>query len=560
MRIPWILFPIVVGFALAMLLYGPVISPAATQWLHWEGDSLMHYMGWAFFIREPWQWPPGAIAGLGDILSSSVVFSDSIPLLALPLKALLPNATQWQYLGFFSALSCVLNVTMAAVLAQRLGSDRWVALLVGIVVALLPHIVLRGLAAHGHTALTAAWIYLGAFWLFLLPFNRATKRWWAAWLTVALCVHFYLFFVVGILWSCWLLLGLRSEWPRSRAVALSTAGYAAMTLCLVTLAMWLAGYFVGSKAMVQSGGFGHFSAELLTFFNPRSLAWFQDAKLLPSESLFFTGWLSPISGQYEGQTYAGLGVFCLVVIAMWVGWHKPSDSRLRMLFVVCCVLFLLSLGNTVVVGTLQVRYPLDALLGPLGSVLRSAGRFALPLLLLVVVWSASQLRYVQRPALRWGIALAVVVVQLVDVSPGLNFVRQQIANKPNPSLRDSFHVFREVDDPAFWMQFHRLVAVPEPDLGYLKPYMWVALEYNLRLNIAALARAENNLLAMERERLVSELQSGILKTGQLYLTQDTALGKVACEHAAVRCRAIAGVTLIHRGEPKSPSAEVPSKQ
>lgn len=54
-----------------------------------EGDPATHWLGWQFFRNSPLlQWPLGANPDYGMEIGSSIIFSDSIPLLAFIFKPL----------------------------------------------------------------------------------------------------------------------------------------------------------------------------------------------------------------------------------------------------------------------------------------------------------------------------------------------------------------------------------------------------------------------------------------------------------------------------------------
>ena len=73
-------------FAFAML--GALrLDPTSTLWLD-QGDIAQHYLGWHFFRGEPWMLPLGANPRYDLDMGSSIVFTDSIPLLALFFKAI----------------------------------------------------------------------------------------------------------------------------------------------------------------------------------------------------------------------------------------------------------------------------------------------------------------------------------------------------------------------------------------------------------------------------------------------------------------------------------------
>ena len=63
------------------------LDPTNVAWLE-GGDPLQHYLGWAFYRNSPWTWPVGLNPLYGMEFSNSIVFTDSIPLLAIPFKAI----------------------------------------------------------------------------------------------------------------------------------------------------------------------------------------------------------------------------------------------------------------------------------------------------------------------------------------------------------------------------------------------------------------------------------------------------------------------------------------
>jgi hypothetical protein len=115
---------LLVGLVFAGYLYGwGIVDVRNVGWLLNGGDMMNHFLGWDFFRRDHWQWPPGANPTFGYVVGNSIVFSDSLPLLAIPLKAIravLPDPFQYQGLILFG--NCMLNGCFAALLAYRLGA------------------------------------------------------------------------------------------------------------------------------------------------------------------------------------------------------------------------------------------------------------------------------------------------------------------------------------------------------------------------------------------------------------------------------------------------------
>ena len=71
-------FWLVVGFS--------IVNPINIGWLAGGLDPTQHYLGWVFFRQGPWELPWGLNPNFGMSISSSIAFSDSIPLLAFIFK------------------------------------------------------------------------------------------------------------------------------------------------------------------------------------------------------------------------------------------------------------------------------------------------------------------------------------------------------------------------------------------------------------------------------------------------------------------------------------------
>lgn len=115
-----------------------------TSWLS-TGDPAFHWLGWEFFRQTPLlQWPLGANPGYGIEISSSIVFSDSIPLLAFifrPLHSILP--TPFQYLGLWLLLCIVLQAWFAWKILSILTTNRWLPLMASLFFAIAPAFLYR---------------------------------------------------------------------------------------------------------------------------------------------------------------------------------------------------------------------------------------------------------------------------------------------------------------------------------------------------------------------------------------------------------------------------------
>jgi len=143
----------------ACILYGPaVLAPTSVGWML-HGDPAQHLVGLAHFLAEPWHWPPGAIHRLAP--ATSIVFTDSIPWLALLLKALhWPPA--WQPLGLWLVFCHAASAALSALWLRRMGVGTLGAGSAAVLLAFAPMVLLR---TYGHESLLAHFLLAGALLL-----------------------------------------------------------------------------------------------------------------------------------------------------------------------------------------------------------------------------------------------------------------------------------------------------------------------------------------------------------------------------------------------------------
>ncbi len=461
----------VLASALALWLYGlRVVDPASTHWL-FHGDPAQHLLGAATFISEPWHWPPGLISGgaatgKAGVLAgnsggvSSIVFTDAIPLLALAGK-LLGWPAHWQYFGLWMLACHALAAWWGVRLLTLLGISAAAAFAGSLLFAMAPAMLLR---AYGHEALMAHWLVLAALTLCLAPWR---PRAWLLLAAVALLTHAYL---AAMVLSLWLAKG-----ASVRAWRALIAGVAA----LAGIA-WLAGYGVGGRQL-SAGGFGFFSANLLSWFDPMDWADFltfhgRDIAHTGEWSALLPALAQATRGQYEGFAYMGAGVIALTLLALpLVSILRRSRSSLHArseyaqtapqsassvplwLWGMCIAMAVFALSARPSIGPwIIVEIPLPDFLDRLAGVFRASGRFIWPLgYLLMAVVIAIVARYGQRGGQRGGhetsriglaLLLAALLVQAVDLRPKLAEFHQRFAHGRQ-------QLAAVADDPAWQRMF-----------------------------------------------------------------------------------------------------------
>lgn len=421
------------------------------------GDSAQAYLGWEFFRSTPvLQWPLGANPRFGEGFSSTIVFADGIPLVAIILKPL----TGWydgvfQFHGWWLLTAFLLQAFFALKVLERLGVGR-VARLLSLPLFLLQPAFLDRMQfeGYGHMALSAHWMILLGIWLYLR--ESTTHRQWAAVLVVAMGVTLYYFIILGIFYVAWISLRLWGSDNRRRAARQHSAGVAITALSSVGFA-WIIGGFASTS--LTDSGLGTYRATLVSLVDKATLdgtPWSQIA-LLPD--------ITNLQGSQEGFAFLGFATFALLLIAIarLRAW-TPTITRPSTLILVLtgAVFFVFALSPRIGLGAREVAFyewP-ELIEGPL-SVVRSSGRLMWIPMYLLTFFSVTIIAKWQHAPIRapWLSASTVLLFlaflfHIYDTNNSVSAVRTRFT-ETNP-------VFI-TDDPRWdaWASGKRhLVAIP----------------------------------------------------------------------------------------------------
>lgn len=371
----WLLAPAPVGALLGLgfflLVFGArTLDPARLDWLLAANDSSTHLLGWEFFRHDAWRFPLGHVASYGAPTGTNIGMTDSIPLVAIALKALSPLLPEpFQYQGLWIALSYALQGMLGALIAWRLSGDRRVSALAAALVVQNPVLLHRAdpWAGTGHYTLLAHWLLLAGLHLYLAPRAAPRTGAWTALLAATALVHPYLWLMVfGLLaadaWAGWRARDPAAPRPRRRLAAHLLVPLAA------TAALWRAVGLIGGGDRAGSSGLSYFSMNLSAPLNP--MGW----------SAYVRDRAVATPGQYEGFNYLGAGVILLGLLALYHlagnGAWLRAKLRAHLPLVACFVAFLLLAASpqlTLDRATL-VTVPLPQRVSEWLSIFRSSGR------------------------------------------------------------------------------------------------------------------------------------------------------------------------------------------
>lgn len=501
-------YPILLGFIVFLFITkGTILNPTYVDWLMQDGDSTQHWLGWQFFRHSPLlQWPLGANPNYGMEIGSSIVFSDSIPLLAFifkPLSALLPET--FQYIGLWILMCFCLQSYFAWKLLRRFTTNKWLPIIGCVFFALAPAALWR---LHGHNALFGHWVLLAGLYLYFSP-NFFFRRWFALLLVTAL-IHAYL---LAMVLAVYLVDLIQRCWSKQLSIA-KTTSYFLVSSGGAAFIMWVAGYFMVGQG-VASEGFGLYRMNLLSLFDPDDV-W---SKVLRDQAQG--------SGDYEGFNFLGLGVIALGAIACYELLRNPKvglSARVVPIFCLSVGLFLYAVSNHVAVGAHELlSYDLPSIMRPLTNAFRASGRFFWPayyVIYLAIFW----VLFARLPS-RVAIVLcaSMLFLQLADMNGIRHRFRDRFAYAPawSSPLRS-----------AMWEDLARrykkiLVVLPHNASPNWAPLSQFAAMHRMAINIGYFARIDSKKEREAGEHIVSSVLSNTLDSDSLYVFQDDGLWKLA---------------------------------
>lgn len=496
-----------IGF---LIILGPrVLDPGNIAWLG-TGDPAQHYLGWLFFRHSDWAFPLGLNSAYGLELSSGIVFSDSIPVLAFLFKTVsgaLPEV--FQYFGIWLLGCFVLQGYFSYKLLRLVSTSTAVNLLGVILFVFAPPMLFR---VAGHNSLVAHFLIVASLYLVLRPSSTHRLLSWLVLLCVASLAHPYLFVMAGALWVIDIAERTRNGEKGGRQALTEFSGLVA----LVGLVVWQAGYFsVGGGA--GHGVFGYYRMHPLSIIDPSG--WSHALSDIPEAD-----------GTYEGFNYLGAGVLLLAVVALIPLLESRTNLyaaiKARPFLGAGLVAFVLfSMSYRIGVQEVWFEVPLPDLLINVAGMFKSSGRFFWPVYYVIDLVIFYLIVRGYRPPVAITLLVLGVCVQVVDTSAGWAPIRDSTMQPRSASWDVSM-------ESAFWDvaadRYQTTRSLPVRNKGQ----NWQAISYysgahGLATNAAYLARVDSAGLARAREAAQAMMRSGQYPADSLFFVTEDLLPRVS---------------------------------
>lgn len=508
----WVLIvPIAFGALAFFIIVGPrALNPTNIAWLG-AGDPLTHFLGWSIFRDSPWTFPLGANPRYGIELSNSIVFSDSLPLFAVPFKTfggLLPDV--FQYFGIWLLLCFVLQALLGWKLAGLATKGLIARLGASGLFVFSPPMLWR---LHGHLSLVGHFPLLAALYLSLRPQQTYRTALWTCTLAVSALVHPYVLFMVGFIWVADLLQILFTRpAQRSRTELLLELSIICGCLFIVT---YQAGYFTVGSA-VATNGYGYYRMNALSLLD--SSGWSMVLRDIPEAA-----------GDYEGFNYLGLGSILILLFSIppLLSNLGPIIKQLRMrtgLLFVCGCLTLLAITNNIGIGLWRFDILLPDWSAKALGIFRASGRMFWPVFYAILFFGI----YVVVRGYRRGVAaflLAVALgVQILDTSSGWRPMRERFMEPPRSTfdtpLQNPFWTFAAKHYGGV-----RLISPRNFHPNWATFASYAAL-HHLSTDAIYLARVSDRDAMFASQKAESTLKTGHFDPDFLYIIDDDRVATV----------------------------------
>lgn len=489
-------FSTLVGLLFGLWLLPPeFIDPTRVDWILAGDDTATAWLSWQYFRSEPWALPPGRVVGYGLEMGSSLVYTDSIPLLALllkPFSAWLP--AQFSYLGPWALLSLALTPAFAYLCGLRAGRSVASGIACALIALTSGYLLVR---LQGHYSLSSHWLVWWALAVYLGREGPGARAQRLACLSVALGVHAYLFVLVAAVVGADLLRRVAVTGER-RIGSVVAEAVAAAAICAV--AMYAYGYFVLPGGGGAAADFGIYAATVDTF-------WWRDNPSM--ESAVYVG-----AGVLAG-TLLGLAALIYVdgVAAATLRSHWPLIGAVLVTAVIAMSPQIAWRGGMLL--PLALPESVQAAL----STFRANGRLAWLAAVVMTVVAVSVVRWV--PGRRRALACLLLLsgLHVLDFQPTVVAFREHLAiweGRVRPPVLPSADQWR-----AVIAEHERVLVAPMDHMATgWKDLAQHGASLDRPINVGYFSRASWERFAPAYTQINTEITTARLRENALYVVTD----------------------------------------
>ena len=507
-----------------MMIGSETLDPKNIGWL--KGiDSLQHYLGWSFFRFSDWSFPIGLNPHYGLDISSSIVFSDSIPLLAFLFKFISSYLPQtFQYFGLWLFICFLLQGYFAWKLTGLAIVSNLNRFLATAFFVISPIFIWRILGVNSvagigpHIALSSHFLILAALYLCLKDFKNFKLFLWTSLLIGSLLIHFYLFFMVSVLFIS----SLMDAYLITKKLTARhcVAGCLFVLICIVFVS-WQAGYFVGGEGSLSAVGYGFYRMPLHAMIDPAG--WSRMIPSFPSNDGIYSRLGVVFSqGGYEGYAFLGAGGLFVLFTSIGIALiarptYRSFPARHPFFLIALFFLTLLALTNHLGIGLNNYSFELPQDILTILDILRNSGRLFWPVYYFILFVALTIFAKQFSANITSAAFILLICLQIWDMHPGVSRAKERLV------LDSEFSYISPLKSP-FWMeaaqQYKQVVVYPliqsqwQP---HWETFSRFASEHQMGTNAVYLARVDKTRINAANEALNKQVQLGPLNPESIYI-------------------------------------------
>ena len=404
------IFLIITSISFCFYLLGPnYISPLNSEWL-FNGDLSTYQLGWQFFRLDEWRFPLGINPNYGIYLNNSVVFSDSIPLFAIffkTFKNFLP--TEFQYFSIWILVCIYLQLFFSFQIIYKITNDLFYSAISSLFFSFATVFIHR---SGIHLSLFGQWIILSFFYVELLSKNKFFYK--NLIILLSSTIHFYFTIILLIIFF----IEKVSDYFRNKKLIKKILIQISTVLFTSLVLMYIVGYFSLNLNDGLGWGYGYYSFNLNSFFNP--------AGQTNTSEVIWSNFLSKRvfqNGQIEGFSYLGLSGFIFFIIFVFKIFNKKkiiiySNAKI---ISICMIFLILSISNNINFDQINIlQIPLNNIIYAVTSIIRASGRLIWPFYYLIFIVGIIFIYQNFQKKKSLTIIIILLFVQVADISKGLN--------------------------------------------------------------------------------------------------------------------------------------------
>lgn len=366
----------IIGIIIFIIIYGVAVLDVSNDgWLvNSTYDLSAHYIGWLYYRNSPWQFPIGLVDGIINKYSFSIIYMDSIPILALIFKILSPLLpSTFQYFGLYGLITFTLQSVFACELIFELTANSKASILSSIFFTLSSTLLER---MFRHSALAFHPIILLAIMCYIkkdkIIYRKKDTIYWCLLLILSCSIHAYFIpMVFAFLVAFYLPEIFSPNWYKScLKIAIPTS------FTIGTMYIW--GYFYGSHSL-SNGDLGNYNSNINALFNDLGNSYI--------DSLMGQ---TAADGIWEAYAYLGLGILIMAFIAIYdiIQNQKYCQFKKHYIPTIFLIIVFVSVSILPIVRFGQYtlfEIPLPKYITYLFGTFRANGRFMWPIVYLIML-------------------------------------------------------------------------------------------------------------------------------------------------------------------------------